>query len=75
MRLPPGIRGALNEIARTERRSVGNLITKVMEDYIEANGHMLCPECHGAGTVGMTEEAEPEMCDTCDGLGHVKRRK
>ena len=72
MRLPVGIRSALAAISRDERRSVGNLITKVMEDYIEERGYMLCPDCNGIGVQSHAEDGEPDLCDTCDGHGFVR---
>lgn len=74
LRLPTGIKGALAEIAREDRRSVGNLISKVMEDYIGANGFMLCPDCMGSSVSGTDEDGEPDLCDTCNGLGYVRRK-
>jgi hypothetical protein len=75
MRLSTGIKGALSVISRDERRSVANLINKVMENYIEQHGMMLCPDCNGHGLGPMVEEDEPNLCDTCDGHGYVKRGK
>jgi hypothetical protein len=75
MRLPTGIKGALSVISRDERRSVANLISKVMEDYIEQHGMMLCPDCGGHGLGPMVDEDEPNLCDTCDGHGYVRRKR
>lgn len=77
LRLPTGIKSALTLISRQERRSVANLINKVMEDYIEGKGLMLCPDCMGSGLGHPMHEDEddPELCDTCDGIGHVVRRQ
>lgn len=71
LRLDPGIKGAMTEIARRDSRSLSNLINKALREYIEGQGFMECPHCDGAGIIGVDEDGEPELCDACDGLAYV----
>ena len=75
LRIPAGTRQAIAALAKSERRSFANLVNRILEEHLERNGLMLCPDCNGAAATGETEDGEPELCDTCDGLGYVKRKK
>ena len=76
LRIPIGTRKALAEIAKREHRSASNLINRVLDEYIEARGFMICPgNCMGHGTYGTDANGDPDLCDTCDGFGYVKSRK
>lgn len=72
MRLPLGIRGAIEAIAKRNRRSTANMITVALDEYIESHGCMTCPDCMGVGMQGQDEDDEPILCDTCDGHGFVE---
>lgn len=76
LRLDPGIKGAMTEIARRDSRSLSNLINKALREYIEAQGFMECPDCDGSsGTLGFDDDGHPDECDTCNGLGYVPLKK
>lgn len=72
LRIPIGIKTVLATLAKRERRSLANMITVALEEYIERHGHMTCPDCMGVGLQGQDEDGEPILCDTCDGHGFVK---
>jgi DnaJ-class molecular chaperone len=36
---------------------------------------MLCPECFGAGALGVDADEHPNLCDTCDGHGYVRAER
>ena len=75
LRIPIGTRKALAEIAKREHRSTSNLINRVLDEYLEQHGLMVCPgNCMGHGTNGIGDDGEPDICDTCDGFGYVKTR-
>lgn len=74
LRIPIGTRTALAHIAKGERRSLANLVNRILEEYLERNGLMLCPDCMGAAALRLDEDGHPELCDTCDGFGCVKSK-
>lgn len=72
LRLYPGLRGALDEIAKTEHRSVGNLINRALEGFIVSHGFQVCDNCGGHPANFPDEDGnDPDLCDVCDGLGYV----
>jgi predicted transcriptional regulator len=74
LRLVPGTKAALSVIARQEHRSLGNLINRALEEYIESRGFQHCPGCHGSGVEGQDEDGEPVECDDCRALGFLFAR-
>lgn len=75
VRLAVGVRSALQEIAKKDRRSTSNMISRALEDYIETRGYMVCPgDCCGSGIMGEDKDGEPQECDTCNGLGYVPHK-
>ena len=63
LRLDPGIKGAMSELARRDGRSLSNLINRTLRQYIEQQGLMECPQCDGAGVLGVDEDGEPDAAD------------
>jgi hypothetical protein len=75
LRIPMGTRTALAALAKVERRSFANYVNRILEEHLEAQGLMLCPDCMGAAVLRLDEDGHPDLCDTCDGFGHVKVKK
>ncbi len=75
LRLDPGIKGAMSELARRDGRSLSNLINRALRQYIEQQGLMECPHCDGTGVLGVDEDGEPDLCDACNGLAYVDARQ
>lgn len=75
LRIPIGTRTALATLAKAERRSFANYVNRILEDHLHDKGVMLCPECFGAGALGVDADEHPNLCDTCDGHGYVRAER
>ena len=59
-RLSAGMRNALKEAARADRRSVSSFVDNSLWHVLQSYGMQECKACQGAG------------CDACDGKGFTK---
>lgn len=73
LRMPAGLRRALDVIASRERRATSNLICLLLEDAIRQAGLDVCGDCEGTG-VDPASNGHREECDICEGHGFVIHR-
>lgn len=73
LRMPSGLRRALDVIAGRERRATSNLICLLLEDAIRQAGLDVCQDCEGTG-IDPASNGHREECSTCEGHGFVIHR-
>jgi hypothetical protein len=73
LRLPLGLRRALDLIASRDRRSTSNLMTLLLEAAVREAGLDMCPDCNATGT-DPASNGHRLQCETCEGHGFVVHR-